>query len=182
MKYKTTLYPVHEFIQKRYSPKAYEDKPISAEVLNSLFEAARWAPSSHNKQPWKFFYAHKSDTEKFNLIVNGLNESNQIWAKDAAVLIVALTVDLENNAKAAFDLGTATAYLNFQALENGIFMRHMGGFNKEILEKNFSFPEGLTPFVVLALGYPGSANLLPGELKNKELSPQERKNFDDLFV
>jgi len=181
MNKKTTLYPVQELIQKRYSPKAYDDKAITSEILNSIFEAARWAPSSHNRQPWKFLYAHKSETGKFNRMVDALNESNIVWAKNAAVLVLAMAEDMENNSKAAFDLGTAVAFMNMQALSHNIYMRHMGGFNKDVMKDHFAIPNELTPFVVLAFGYKGNADMLNEELKSRELAPQSRKDFDQLF-
>src|SRR5579859_5521880 len=113
-------YPVHELIQNRWSPRAFSDKPITAEVLRSLFEAARWAPSSNNEQPWAYIVATKDDPENFEKSLGALIEFNVNWAKKAPVLVIAVAqlAFAKNNApnrNAQYDVGTASMQLSLEA-------------------------------------------------------------------
>lgn len=171
--------PVLEVIQQRRSRRAYEEKPVEQEKINSLFEAARWAPSSVNEQPWIYLYATKDQTDLYNKIFESLNESNKIWAKHAPLLVVSLirTTYSRNdmpNLSARYDLGAANALLSLQAAHHGLNVHQMGGFSVDKLRANLNIPPQFEPVVVMAIGYPGDVQLLPEHLKVRELAPRER--------
>lgn len=171
--------PVLEVIQKRRSRRAYSETPVEREKINSLFEAARWAPSSVNEQPWIYLYATKDQTELYNKIFDSLNESNKIWAKHAPLLVVSLIrkTHLRNdmpNLSARYDLGGANALLSLQAAHHGLNVHQMGGFGAEKLRENLTIPNLYEPVVIMAIGYPGDVQLLPEHLKVRELAPRER--------
>ena len=172
--------PVMEVIQKRRSKRAYSNQPGEEEKIKSLFEAARWAPSSMNEQPWTFIYATKDQSELWNRIFETLSEGNRIWAVDAPLLIVSLvrTKFVRNgrtNTSARYDLGAANAFLSLQATALGLNVHQMGGYEKEKLVENLNVPlDEFVPGVVIAVGYPGDAEKLPDNLKQRETSPRLR--------
>ena len=171
--------PVLDAIQQRRSRRAYSDKPVEKEKIHSLFEAARWAPSSVNEQPWLYLYATKDQTELWQKIFESLNDGNKVWAKHAPLLIVSLVRKnfIRNdhpNTSARYDLGGANALLSIQAAHFGLNVHQMGGFNAEILRQNLNIPQSMEPVVIMAIGYPGDATSLPEHLKVRELAPRER--------
>lgn len=171
--------PVLDVIQQRRSRRAYSEKPVEQEKINSLFEAARWAPSSVNEQPWVYLYARKDQTDLYNRIFDSLNESNKIWAKHAPLLVVSLIRKTHSrndmpNLSARYDLGAANALLSLQAAHHGLNVHQMGGFSLEKLNQNLNIPDNFEAVVVLAIGYPGDVQLLPEHLKVRELAPRER--------
>lgn len=171
--------PILDVIQTRRSRRAYSDKPVEQEKINSLFEAARWAPSSVNEQPWLYIYATKAQPALWSKIFESLNDSNKVWAKDAQLLIVSLVRKnfIRNdrpNQSARYDLGAANAFLSLQAAHQGLNVHQMGGFKAEIVNENLRVPETFEPVVVLAIGYPGEIGLLPENLQLREHAPRER--------
>jgi nitroreductase len=171
--------PVLEVIQQRRSRRAYIERPVEQEKINSLFEAARWAPSSVNEQPWIYLYATKDQTELYNKIFDSLNESNKIWARHAPLLVVSLVRKTYSrnempNLSARYDLGAANALLSLQAAHYGLNVHQMGGYSTEVLRANLNIPDQYESVVVMAIGYPGDAQLLPEHLKVRELAPRER--------
>ena len=171
--------PVLEAIQQRRSRRAYADKAVEMEKIHSLFEAARWAPSSVNEQPWLYLYATKEQTDLWQKIFESLNDGNKVWAKHAPLLIVSLVRKnfIRNdhpNTSARYDLGGANALLSIQAAHFGLNVHQMGGFNAETLRKNLNIPHTMEPVVIMAIGYPGDAQNLPEHLKIRELAPRER--------
>jgi nitroreductase len=168
-----------ESIQKRRSRRAYTDQTVEAEKIKTLFEAARWAPSSVNEQPWMYIYATREQHELWQKIFDSLNDGNKIWVKDAPLLIVSLarrdfTRSGRPNASSKYDLGAANAFLCLQATELGLNVHQLGGFDPWILRENLSIPETYELGVVMAVGYPGDANSLPENLKLRELAPRQR--------
>lgn len=171
--------PILDVIQLRRSRRAYAEKPVEQEKINSLFEAARWAPSSVNEQPWIYLYATKDQTELYGKIFESLTESNKIWAKHAPLLIVSLIRKTYSrndlpNLSARYDLGAANALLSLQAAHHELNVHQMGGFSAEILRNNLNIPNQFEPVVVMAVGYLGDVQLLPEHLKVRELAPRER--------
>src|SRR5688572_22677803 len=171
--------PVLEAIQQRRSRRAYADKAVEMEKIHSLFEAARWAPSSVNEQPWLYLYATKEQTDLWQKIFESLNEGNKIWAKNAPLLIVSLVRKnfIRNdhpNTSARYDLGGANALLSIQAAHLGLNVHQMGGFNADVLRLNLNIPNTYDPVVIMAIGYPGDVQTLPEHLKIRELAPRER--------
>ena len=176
---------IHELLAKRYSPRALSNETIDTEKIVDLLEAARWAPSSMNEQPWRFVIARKEDKSDFHKILGVLNETNILWAKNASLLILTiakLETDLSKqiNKYALYDLGNAVANLTFQATSMDLFVRQMGGFNADKAIEVFSIPYDYSPVSVLALGYKGNADNLPEFLNIRENSVRTRKNLDEL--
>jgi nitroreductase len=172
-------YPVLTEIKERRSKRAYSATPIGKETIQSLFEAARWAPSSMNEQPWVYIYAVADNKELWNKIFVSLNDSNKIWAQQAPLLVVSLARKtlLRNgviNGAAKYDVGAANALLSLQATHAGLNVHQMGGYNKQVLIDNLNIPETHEPTVVMAIGYPGDPESLPENLKAREVAPRER--------
>ncbi len=180
-------HPIHEFLQKRWSPRSFSDKPIKHEYLLSLFEAARWAASAMNEQPWRFIYADKSDKDKYNKLFNCLVDANKLWAGTAPVLVISFikTHFEKNNEKnkwAMHDLGLAIGNLTIQASSLGLYVHNMAGFSIEIVKKEFDIPDGLEPITMIAIGYLGNPDLLSEKLKEREIAIQQRKPLNELFI
>jgi nitroreductase len=171
--------PVLEVIRQRRSRRAYSEKLVEGEKIQSLFEAARWAPSSVNEQPWLYLYATKDQPQLWDKIFESLNDGNKIWVNKAPLLIVSLVRknfmrnDRPNNS-ARYDLGAANAFLSLQATNLGLNVHQMGGFNHEVLKQNLNIPDTYESVIILAIGYPGDAEGLPENLKMRELAPRER--------
>ncbi|HRG11215.1 MAG TPA: nitroreductase family protein [Cyclobacteriaceae bacterium] len=179
-------HPVLAEIKERRSKRAYSTTPVKEETIRSLFEAARWAPSSMNEQPWVYIYAVADNKELWNKIFASLNDSNKIWAQHAPLLVVSLARKtlLRNgvlNGAAKYDVGAANALLSLQATHAGLNVHQMGGYNKQVLIDNLNIPETHEPTVVMAIGYPGDPESLPENLKTREVAPRERYT-QDFFV
>ena len=178
--------PIHELISHRWSPRAFSDKPVPPQVLRSLFEAARWAPSSNNQQPWAFIVATREDQDNFAKLVGTLVEFNAAWASNAQVLAIAVSnLKFDNgtpNRNAFYDTGAATALLSLQATAQGLFVHQMAGFDVEKAREVFSIPRDWEPVAAIALGYPGDAQALPGPLRERELAPRTRKPLNEFVM
>ncbi|GHM99476.1 hypothetical protein WSM22_09660 [Cytophagales bacterium WSM2-2] len=175
-----------EIIKSRRSRRAYADKPVEKEKIKSLFEAARWAPSSVNEQPWLYIYATK-DQRLWKEIFECLNESNKIWAKDAPLLVVSLSRKNHSkngalNPAAKYDVGAANAFLTLQATQLGLNTHQMGGFNQQILRQNLHIPEEFDTDVIIAVGYLGDTKQLPLHLQGREISPRLRKTQKEFVM
>ncbi|MDO8970254.1 MAG: nitroreductase family protein, partial [Saprospiraceae bacterium] len=129
----TNLHPIHDLLKNRWSPRAYSAQPVEKQHLLSLFEAARWAPSSGNMQPWTFIVTTLADPEPHAKLVAALGERNQMWAKHAPVLVLSIVQrDREPgkpNLWATYDLGQSVAHLSVQATALGLFVHQMAGFD-----------------------------------------------------
>lgn len=177
-----TQFDVATFITERFSPRAFSEKSISNEAINTIFEAASWAASANNEQPWEFYYAHKG-TEGFQKIWESLMGGNQPWAKDAAALVVTVArktfaANGTANASALHDLGMANATLLLQARALDIFGHPMGGFDRVKAAEILNLDEDRMPVCVIALGYLGDAEQLIEPFKTRELTPRSRKSVD----
>ena len=175
----TIEHPVSDLILKRRSIRAFLPQPVELEKIHSLFEATRWAPSSTNEQPWIFIYATPDQADLWNKMFDTLNPGNKIWAKDAPLLILSLarknfTRYPGQNAHALYDLGAANAFLSLQAVELGLQVRQMAGFNAPKIVENLNIPDVFEIGVLIAVGYPGDPENLPEQLKNREQAPRER--------
>lgn len=180
-------HPVSTLIEKRRSKRAFLDKPVEQEKIRSLFEAARWAPSSMNEQPWSYLYATKDQGELWNKLFDTLMEGNKIWVKDAPLLVLSLARknfernDRENNT-AKYDLGGANAFLSLQATEMGLNVHQMGGFDAQKVRLDFNVPDHYEIGVIMAIGYPGDPEQLPENLKQREVAPRRRKPQDEFVM
>lgn len=174
---------IHQLITERKSIRAFSEKAIANETLIRLLEAARWAPSSMNDQPWRFIVANKQ-TPEFEKMLDALNESNRVWAKNGAVLLFVITRKEHSNGMpnkyAWHDVGLAIGNLSLQATAEGIFMHQMGGFNSKLALEQFEVPDEYDAVSIIVLGYPGNPETLPEKLKERELKPRERKPLSSL--
>jgi nitroreductase len=178
-----TNYPIHELLAERWSPYAFQDRLVSEADLRSLFEAARWAASSYNEQPWNYLVATKEDPDQFQQILSCLTEGNQIWAKDAPVLALGIASlrfrrDNKNNRAATHDLGLATGNLVVEATARGIYVHQMIGILPDKARDFFDIPEGFEAWTGMAIGYKGDPMTLPDALKERDLRPRQRKPLD----
>jgi nitroreductase len=183
----STDHPVHELIRVRWSPRAFSEKPVPAEALRSLFEAARWSPSSSNEQPWAFLVATKDETTAYAKLLSTLVEGNQAWAKNAPVLAIAVSElafarNGRPNRNAFYDTGAAVAHLTTEATARGLFVHQMAGFDPQKAIEVFSIPAGWEPIAAFAIGYPGDVASLPETLRERELSARTRKPLAEFVM
>ena len=182
-------YPINELIKKRWSPRLFADQPIEPEKIMSLFEAARWAASSRNEQPWRFIYAHQEDQINFNRLSSLLTESNA-WAQKAHVLIVILakknfTYDGKNNYNAMYDTGASAFSMFLEAVHQGLIAHEMIGFNQERAVTDLGFnSEEYKAGAMMAVGYAATeADLekVDPKIKEKELAKRERLPLKEII-
>jgi nitroreductase len=183
----TADFPIHELIRDRWSPRAFSSKPIDHAVLASLFEAARWAPSSSNEQPWAYLVATKNDVENFAKAISVLVEFNANWAKEAQVLAIAVSsltfhANGTPNRNAFYDTGAATALLCVEATARGLAVHQMAGFDPAKAKQVFGIPEGWEPIAAIAIGYPGDPQSLPDKLRDREVAPRTRKPLAEFVM
>jgi len=175
-----TSAPIHDVLKNRWSPRAFETRSVEPEKLRSLLEAARWASSSYNAQPWHFIVGTKDDPASFKRVLETLIEFNQAWSNNAPVLILTVAkLKFDHNGQAnrhaLYDVGQAAANLATQATDLGLAVHQMAGFSPEKARELFHIPEGYEAVSVLAVGYPGDPVSLPGHLREGELAPRVRK-------
>lgn len=174
--------PVLDIIKERWSARSFQPKPIAQEELDTIFEAASWAPSSMNEQPWMYLYAQHG-TARFDELWNTLMQGNQPWAKNAGVLIASLTRTNHagngaHNRYAWYDTGSANQNLLLQAASMGILGHVMGGFNHQQAKELLQLPDGIDLVCIIALGYPDSAEALEEPFRSRELTPRRRQGLD----
>ncbi len=174
------LAELHELLQKRWSPVAFSPRPVEPEKLHSLLEAARWAPSSFNEQPWVFLVATKDDAENFQRLLGCLVEGNRAWAQYAPVLMLSVAklnfaLNGKPNRHALHDVGAAAAYLTVQATALGLYVHQMAGFDADNARREYSIPEGYEPGAAIALGYLGDDAGLPEKLRGRSAAGRKRK-------
>jgi nitroreductase len=181
-----TDFPVHDLIRDRWSPRAFANKPVESAVLASLFEAARWAPSSYNVQPWAYLVATKDDAKNFEKMLGVLVEFNAGWAKEAPVLVLAVAglklLDGNPNRNAFYDTGAATALLSVEATARGLGVHQMAGFDSAKAKTVFDIPADWEPIAALAIGYPGHPDSLPQGLRDREVAPRTRKPLSEFVM
>lgn len=175
---------VHSLIRKRWSPRAFSSQPVPELILNSLFEAAGWAASAFNEQPWEYLYAHHADEVAFQRLLSCLYEGNQSWARDAGVLVLSLAQkNLARNGRPnrhyMHDTGAANTNLLLQAADLDIYGHMMGGFDYEKTVQEFDLGEGLEPVCFITLGYLGDPEQLDEPMRGRELAPRSRKPLSD---
>ena len=174
---------LHELLNERWSPRAFSEKQIESWNIVSLFEAARWTPSSANEQPWTFILVSNEETETYSAFLESLSEGNRRWAGAAPLLVLGvakLTYERtgRSNRHAWYDLGQSVANLTVQASSVGLAVHQMGGFDVERVRGLFSIPEGYEPVVVLAIGYADGASKLPADLQQRERAPRSREPLE----
>jgi len=173
-------HPVHELIAARWSPAGFADREVSREDLCSLFEAARWAPSSYNEQPWSYIVATRSDPAEFAQLLSCLVEGNQVWARTAPVLALGCTSlrfarNNQPNAAAHHDLGLASENLCVEATSRGLFVHQMIGILPDRAREIYRIPEGIDVLTGLAIGYAAEPASLPEKIRQRDTAPRSRK-------
>lgn len=167
---------------QRFSPYAFSGQAVSSEDLRAIFEAARYAPSSYNEQPWRYIVATSEDKAEHERLVRCLAEPNRPWAKRAPVLAIGLykenfSQNDKPNKAAPHDLGIASAFLTLEATQRNLFVHQMIGIEPDSVRQEFKVPEGITPFTALAIGYLGDSNdlsALPEDYAKRDKSGRER--------
>ncbi|MBY0110285.1 MAG: nitroreductase family protein [Candidatus Babeliaceae bacterium] len=183
-------YPINPLFLKRHSPRAIADKPLEKEKLMSLFEAARWAPSSYNNQPWRYVYSFKG-SRVWQGLQALLVPQNRLWTSNAPVIICVLSHNLfqHNNQPSrthSFDAGSAWENLALQAADMDLVAHAMEGFDYEGVRTYLSIPNMYTVEAMIVVGYPGNIDDLPQDLRKGDLEytdrmPLENFAFEDTF-
>ncbi len=178
-----TTFPIHDLLARRRSPRAFSGRPVELEKLRSLLEAARWAPSSFNEQPWAYLVATREDPGEHARLLSVLVEGNVAWAQRAPILMLSIAKLIfersgKPNRHAFHDVGMASASLVFQATALGLVVHQMAGFSVEKARELYSIPEGWEPVAAIAVGYQGEPDSLPEPIRQKELAPRTRKPLD----
>ena len=179
-----TQYPIHDLLRHRWSPRAFDERPLEPEKLKSLFEAARWAPSSNNEQPWRFLVAVKDNKSEYDRLFNCLVEANQQWAHRAPTLMLSLAKlkfeDGSLNRHALHDTGMAVENLVIQATALGLVAHQMAGFRVDQMRTDCQIPGDYDPVAIIAIGYSGDPALLPERLRAREAQPRIRKPLTEM--
>ncbi len=174
-------------ILQRWSPRSFSDRDVSPADLKTIFEAARWAASSYNEQPWRFLVGTR-ESETYKKIFSSLTEFNQMWARTAPVLIlgVAKTTFTQNgspNRVALYDLGAAGATMCYQAAALGLFTHQMAGFDPDLARKIFGVPDDYIFGAAIAIGYQGDPAALPNQqMLAQETAPRQRKPLSEFVL
>src|ERR687893_1952605 len=179
-----TDYPISELIARRWSARAFSTKPVEKSKLLSILEAARWAPSSRNEQPWRYIVFTEDNPEKLKKAQSVLKEIND-YAKRAPILICAITRKIYSdngvsNRLYFHDLGAANENMFLESFNQGLIMHEMGGFDRDKARRVFNVPDEYEIGIMVAIGYQDSHDILPERYKEKAFSPRERKSLSEI--
>lgn len=185
MRAKTST-PVNEIIANRRSPRSFDAAAeISNEDLIAILEAARWAPSAFNGQPWRFFVGKRGD-ELFSQILSSLGEFNQMWAKNASALVLVASTTVKADGSIhhdyQYDCGLAVAQLSIEAHDRGLIVHQMTGFDRNKAKVAVGMSEELVAVVVAAVGTQDAPEKLSGPMLERELAPRERLPLETIVV
>jgi nitroreductase len=180
-----STYEINPLILNRWSPRSMTGEELDEDTMMSLFEAARWAPSSYNNQPWRFIYA-KRNTRYWNILFNLLAEPNKAWTKNAALLVVVVSrKNFEHSEKYSithqYDSGSAWQNLALEASSRGLVAHGMQGFDYEKSRVDLEIPDNFDVMSMVAIGKKGAKENLPSELQNKEF-PNNRKPLNEIVM
>ncbi|MFN2395569.1 MAG: nitroreductase family protein [Bacteroidales bacterium] len=179
-----TKFEIHPLLKQRWSPRSFTDQHVTKESVQSIFEAARWAPSSSNDQPWRFIVGFKGD-KTWDMIMETLVEFNQKWAKLAPVLALSIGKKIsDKNGRPSktfmYDVGQSVAYITFQAMHEGLFMHQMGGLNAQKAAEIFNVPEEYQVITAFAIGHKGGPELLEENFAEMEKDERQRHPLKEL--
>jgi len=177
---------VHKLITDRWSPVAFDDRPVEFDKIQLIFEAAKWAPSSKNAQPWRFIIATKEMPE-YPIFLDLMSEYNQIWASTAPLLVMPLaqvisTYKNRPDRLAYYETGMAVGNLLIQATAMGLFVHQLGGYDYERAGEVLAIPSRFEPMTILAIGYKGDISKLPEEYADRENGERTRKEISEFVV
>lgn len=176
----TVEHGIHPLLRERRSHRAFADRPVGMDAVRSMLEAARWAPSSRNEQPWRFLVARAADREEFARLLACLTPKNQVWAKDAGVLMLGVAAtrfarDGSPNPHALHDHGLAVSQLVLQATALGLGARQMAGFDAARARETYAIPAEFEPVAAIAVGFPADPATLPPDPAERERAPRTRR-------
>lgn len=177
-------HPIHELIENRWSPYRFTSRAVSSNDLHSLFEAARWAPSSYNEQPWRFVLATKEQPEEFERVLSCLLEANQAWAQHAYALVLASArLTHERNGKenkaAIHDLGAAVSYLSLEAASRGIAVHQIIGIEPDKAQQLYNIPDDYQTLTAFAIGYADLSAETEGTYAERDNTARARKKIPE---
>lgn len=173
-------HPIEPLLAKRWSPYSFADRDVPTKDLLAILEAARWAPSSYNEQPWRYLLARRSQPEAFAKLLSCLVEANQVWAQHAPVLLVGVAMlnfvrNGKPNKAAQHDLGLAAGNMSLEATARGLFVHQMIGIMPERVREEYHLPDHAEPLTALAIGYRGDGSKLSEELQARDRLPRTRR-------
>ena len=179
-----TDYPIQHALADRWSPYGFEDRPVAEADLCSLFEAARWAASSYNEQPWNYILATKENPKEFDRLLACLVEANQAWAKAAPVLVLGVVSlrfakNQKDNRAAVHDLGLASGNLVMEATTRGLSVHQMIGILPDKAREVYQIPEHFEAWTAMAIGYNAEPATMPAALKERDMAPRQRRHLRD---
>jgi nitroreductase len=179
-----TDYPIQHALADRWSPYGFEDRPVAEADLCSLFEAARWAASSYNEQPWNYLVAIKENSKEFDQLLSCLVEANQGWAKAAPVLVLGVVSlrfakSAKDNRAAVHDLGLASGNLVLEATTRGLSVHQMIGILPDKAREVYQIPEHFEAWTAMAIGYNADPATMPDALKERDLASRQRRPLNE---
>jgi nitroreductase len=177
---------INELILKRWSPVAFDPRPVEFDKIHLLFEAARWAPSSNNAQSWRFIFATREMSE-YEIFLDLMSRKNQVWAKTAPLLVLSLaqvisTYKNRPNRLALYETGMAVANLLLQATSMDLFVHQMAGYDHEKAKEVLVIPTRYEPAAMMAIGYKGDPSTLPKEVAAWEKRDRTRKEISEFLI
>ncbi len=179
-----TDYPIQHALADRWSPYGFEERAVTEADLCSLFEAARWAASSYNEQPWNYLVAIKENAKEFDQLLSCLVEVNQAWAKAAPVLVLGVVSlrfakNAKDNRAAVHDLGLASGNLVVEATTRGLSVHQMIGILPDKAREVYQIPEHFEAWTAMAIGYNADPATMPAALKERDMAPRQRRPLRD---
>ena len=175
-------HPIHPLLVERWSPYAFDSRPVPESELRSLFEAARWAASSYNEQPWSYIVATKDDPAGFERLLSCLVEVNQAWARAVPVLALGIvhqkfTRNGKDNRTASHDLGLAAGNLLVEATARGLSVHQMAGILPDRARELYAIPEDHVAWTAIAIGYRADPSAVEEPYRSRDLTPRPRKTL-----
>lgn len=180
-----TSQPINDLIQQRWSPRALSNEPIDRVTMIKLLEAARWAASRNNTQPWRFVVAMQEDTAEFERLFDCLLPGNQKWAHNASALVAVVTSLIGKPNKPPtqaflYDTGLAVGQLVLEAMANDIYAHQMAGIDRDKVVESYHIPDNHQVVCIIALGKMGDVSTLVEPFDAREVAPRERKPLEEI--
>ena len=177
-----TDHPILKLLAERWSPYGFDDRPVPVADLRSLFEAARWAASSYNEQPWNYLVAIRENAPEFEQLLGCLVVANQAWARTTPVLVLCVVSlrfaqNNQDNRAAVHDLGLAAGNLVMEATNRGLSVHQMIGILPDKAREVYQIPEHFEAWTAMAIGYKADPTTLPDALRERDLTPRQRKRL-----